>query len=75
MDHYSFQGPYAYRWVNDVPVERIHLANGERREIRLGERRTIVPAPVGAGTGDASGAAADAVAEIGALRALMAAWN
>ena len=23
MEHYSFQGPYAYRWLDDVPVERI----------------------------------------------------
>ncbi len=69
MDHYSFQGPYAYRWVNDVPVERIHLSNGERREIRIGERRRVPP-PSPESFACGKGAAAG-----GELRALMAAWN
>lgn len=60
MDHYSFQGPYAYRWVNDVPVERIRLSNGERRLIHIGERHRFVPPAATTPTG---------------LRALMAAWN
>jgi hypothetical protein len=38
MDHYSFQGPYAYRWVDDVPVERIRLSDGERRVMHIEER-------------------------------------
>lgn len=38
MDQFSFQGPYAYRWVDHVPVERIDLRSGVRQLLRLGER-------------------------------------
>ncbi len=35
MDQFSFHGPFAYRWINDVPVERIDLRSGERRSIEV----------------------------------------
>ena len=35
MDQFSFHGPFAYRWINDVPVERIDLRSGERRPIEV----------------------------------------
>ncbi|MEB3331179.1 MAG: hypothetical protein VKI83_01625 [Synechococcaceae cyanobacterium] len=61
MDQYSFQGFYAYRWIDDIPVERIDLRSGERRPLTLG-----APGPVQPGCG---GGRADPV------RAAMAAWN
>jgi hypothetical protein len=61
MEHYSFQGAFAYRWLNDVPVERIDLRNGERRALRLGPRR--FPSP-GGNADEGEG-----------WRARMAAWN
>ncbi len=69
MEHYSFQGPYAYRWLNDVPVERIHLRNGERCEIRIGVRRPVPP-PAAEACSPVDGAT-----QATGLRALMAAWN
>jgi hypothetical protein len=68
MERYSFEGPYAYRWVDDVPVERIHLRNGERREIRIGAPSAAAPPP-------AASASTGAGAEAEGVRALMAAWN
>jgi hypothetical protein len=64
MDHFSFQGPYAYRWVNDVPVERIHLSSGEHHAIEIGDR-CLLPAPRGAAAPEGEQA----------VRAAMAAWN
>jgi|GEM_PF-1764484 len=64
MDHFSFQGPYAYRWVNDVPVERIHLRSGERHAIDIGDR-CLLPAPRGSTAPEGEQA----------VRAAMAAWN
>ncbi len=65
MDQFSFHGPFAYRWINHVPVERIDLSSGERRAIEV------------IGTVLNSGAAAEGQEEpSGALvRAAMAAWN
>jgi hypothetical protein len=66
MDHYSFQGPYAYRWQDDVPVERIDLRSGERRVVWIGPRRSP-PRPGGPCPpcdGDPQG-----------WRAHMASWN
>ena len=37
MDQFSFHGPFAYRWIDDVPVERIDLRSGERRPIEVGK--------------------------------------
>jgi hypothetical protein len=65
MDHYSFQGPYAYRWLHDVPVERIDLRSGERRRLLLSPRCSG-PRPPGGGNGGI---------EPEEPRALMAAWN
>ncbi|MEB3194651.1 MAG: hypothetical protein VKO19_05985 [Cyanobacteriota bacterium] len=65
MDQFSFHGPFAYRWINDVPVERIDLRSGERLPVEVGG---FLPDPVadGPSTGepDHSG-----------VRAAMAAWN
>ena len=36
MDQFSFHGPFVYRWINDVPVERIDLRSGERNPIEMG---------------------------------------
>ncbi len=69
MEHYSFQGPYAYRWCDDQPVERIDLRSGERRRLLLGSRllspqhRRGAPAPAPAG------------ADADEPRSRMAAWN
>lgn len=65
MEHYSFQGPYAYRWLHDVPVERIDLRSGERRPLLLGPRCCSPSPPRASGGG----------AEPEEPRALMAAWN
>jgi hypothetical protein len=46
MDQFSFHGPFAYRWINDVPVERIDLRSGERRPIEVGDGG-LGPAPLG----------------------------
>jgi hypothetical protein len=60
MDQFSFHGPYAYRWVEDVPVERIHLLTGERRTIEIGD-----PCPV----------SPPRLSTASAQRAAMASWN
>jgi hypothetical protein len=70
MDHYSFQGPYAYRWVDDVPVERIRLSDGERRVMRIGERHQPAPPAASTARSGMKPAVSPAV-----LSALMAAWN
>lgn len=67
MEHYSFQGPYAYRWCDDQPVERIDLRSGERRRLLLGSRLLSPQLPRGAPT--PAGADADEP------RSRMAAWN
>jgi hypothetical protein len=79
MDQFSFHGPFAYRWINDVPVERIDLRSGERLPIEMG-CAGIPPAPPphspalphhdGSVPGDGGGPASDAL-----VRAAMAAWN
>ena len=65
MDHYSFQGPYAYRWHHDVPVERSDLRSGERRRLSLGPRCSGPRLPGGGNGG----------IDPEEPRALMAAWN
>lgn len=67
MEHYSFQGPYAYRWCDDQPVERIDLRSGERRRLLLGSRLLSPQHPRGSPT--PAGADADEP------RSRMAAWN
>ena len=64
MDQYSFHGPYAYRWVDHVPIERIDLGSGERRPLRLGER-CLLPTIHGCG--------GEQPVEV--CRAAMTAWN
>lgn len=73
MEHYSFQGPYAYRWSDDQPVERIDLRSGERRRLLLG---SPLPSPHLPRTGVTT-AAADptAVTDPDEPRSRMAAWN
>jgi hypothetical protein len=66
MEHYSFQGPYAYRWQDDVPVERIDLRSGERRVVWIGPRRSP---PL------ASGGCSPCDADPQGWRARMATWN
>ncbi len=65
MEHYSFRGPYAYRWLDDLPVERIDLRSGERRPLLLGPRcgSALPSGPTGGSAGPDE------------PRALMAAWN
>jgi hypothetical protein len=67
MEHYSFQGPYAYRWCDDQPVERIDLRSGERRRLLLGSRLLRPHQPMGGST----------TADIDAdeTRSRMATWN
>jgi hypothetical protein len=78
MDQFSFHGPFAYRWIDDVPVERIDLRSGERRPIEVGAGG--IP-PVLAGEDPADGrplSSDDAVTESASatiVRAAMAAWN
>ncbi len=66
MEQFSFQGPYAYRWADDVPVERIDLRTGERRPVRIGPHA----APPLGGSG-----CPPCDADPGSWRARMAAWN
>jgi hypothetical protein len=78
MDQFSFHGPFAYRWIDDVPVERIDLRSGERRSIEVGgcgippvslpERSVDTQASPGEEARD--GEASETV-----VRAAMAAWN
>lgn len=65
MDQFSFHGPFAYRWINDVPVERIDLRNGERMAIEV-IGNPIQPGPNPACWEEASEAV---------VRSAMAAWN
>jgi hypothetical protein len=85
MDQFSFHGPFAYRWIDDVPVERIDLRSGERRPIEMG-KGGIPPVVPGEDPADAlpcSSAALpcsgdDAATESARetiVRAAMAAWN
>jgi hypothetical protein len=78
MDQFSFQGPFAYRWIDDVPVERIDLRSGERRPIEvassglpptLPETTPATPRPA---PGDPCGEEAPSETVV---RASMAAWN
>ena len=65
MDQFSFHGPFAYRWINNVPVERIDLRSGERLPVEVGG---FVPNPV------ADCASVEPPTRSG-VRAAMAAWN
>lgn len=70
MDQFSFHGPFAYRWIDDVPVERIDLRSGERLPIGVissGLPPDLLAPPPG-------GALAMGEEEE-AVRAAMAAWN
>lgn len=66
MDQFSFHGPFAYRWIDDVPVERIDLRSGERRSIEVGTGGIPLPSEDAGGMEGASEAV---------VRAAMAAWN
>ncbi|MFN9622305.1 MAG: hypothetical protein ACK587_05660 [Cyanobacteriota bacterium] len=63
MDQFSFHGPFAYRWIDDVPVERIDLRSGERRSIEVGTDGIPPMLPGEEGASEA------------VVRAAMAAWN
>lgn len=65
MDQYSFQGPFAYRWIDDVPVERIDLRSGERLAIEMAGSAIDTGVELGC-AGDPSEAM---------VRAAMASWN
>ncbi|MFN9630210.1 MAG: hypothetical protein ACK59A_08275 [Cyanobacteriota bacterium] len=65
MDQFSFHGPFAYRWIDDVPVERIDLRSGERRPIEV----AASPHPCG------KEPSWDDSASEAVVRAAMAAWN
>lgn len=67
LDQFSFQGPFAYRWVDDIPVERIDLRSGERHAIEIGNC-CLLPAPLPAGESAAE-------SPLQRVRAAMAAWN
>jgi hypothetical protein len=65
MDQFSFHGPFAYRWIDDVPVERIDLRSGERLPIE------VIGSPIHPGLERSSWeGASEAV-----VRSAMAAWN
>jgi hypothetical protein len=76
MDQFSFQGPFAYRWIDDVPVERIDLRSGERCSIAMGpggldpQCAGEAPPPL-----DSLGGAGEAGVSETIVRAAMAAWN
>jgi hypothetical protein len=85
MDQFSFHGPFAYRWIDDVPVERIDLRSGERRPIEVG-KGGLPPVLPGEEPSDALPCSradvprsrTDAVTESASetiVRAAMAAWN
>jgi hypothetical protein len=78
MDQFSFHGPFAYRWIDDVPVERIDLRSGERRPIEMG-KGGIPPVVPGEDPADALPCSRDDAATESAretiVRAAMAAWN
>ena len=67
MEHYSFQGPYAYRWCDDQPVEQIDLRSGERRQLLLGSRLLRSSSP--------RRPRGDARPDADEPRASMASWN
>jgi hypothetical protein len=83
MDQFSFHGPFAYRWIDDVPVERIDLRSGERRPIEVGhggippfarhDGTVTSPSAPGEPSGEAS--PCDALQSETGVRAAMAAWN
>ena len=79
MDQFSFHGPFAYRWIDDVPVERIDLRSGERRSIEVGSRGVpqVFPedAPANPCPFAASGLPPHDVTNESSMRAAMAAWN
>lgn len=82
MDQFSFHGPFAYRWIDDVPVERIDLRSGERRSIEVGaggippelpgEEGAVAGLPL---PGDLDGDGPEESASEAVVRAAMAAWN
>lgn len=77
MDQYSFHGPFAYRWIDDVPVERIDLRSGERLPIEVISSdlaSTMGPAPLSAPMQDASEPTWQEQSDT-IVRAAMAAWN
>lgn len=78
MDQFSFHGPFAYRWIDDVPVERIDLRSGERRSIEVGSGG-IPPVPPGDNPADTRPLSTSECTEEGpsetVVRAAMAAWN
>jgi hypothetical protein len=77
MDQFSFQGPFAYRWIDDVPVERIDLRSGERCPIAVGAGG-LAPLPPeedpACGLAASCAAGEDWASET-IVRAAMAAWN
>lgn len=82
MDQFSFHGPFAYRWIDDVPVERIDLRSGERRPMELGcgDIPPVIPSGEGAIgglalSGEVEGAGGRENASATVVRAAMAAWN
>ncbi|MFN9547822.1 MAG: hypothetical protein ACK6AD_12285 [Cyanobacteriota bacterium] len=81
MDQFSFHGPFAYRWIDDVPVERIDLRSGERRSIEMGlgrippVAREADPASPPLPLGEAHSDDGPAEATETLVRAAMAAWN
>jgi hypothetical protein len=82
MDQFSFHGPFAYRWIDDVPVDRIDLRSGERRPIEVGTGGIPPVIPPGQGTiaglalsDDMEDEGAEKSASEAVVRAAMAAWN
>ncbi len=77
MDQFSFHGPFAYRWIDDVPVERIDLRSGERLPVEVisgGIAPGLGPGPPGAAINPCPDDAGDDLPD-SSLRASMAAWN
>lgn len=65
MDQFSFHGPFAYRWINHVPVEQIDLRSGERLPVEVGGflMEPIADVPLGEEPSQSG------------VRAAMAEWN
>ncbi|MEB3333641.1 MAG: hypothetical protein VKP70_01505 [Cyanobacteriota bacterium] len=78
MDQFSFHGPFAYRWIDDVPVERIDLRSGERRPIEV-MGGGIAPGSANTGANDPPPCSKEPPWEDcpseAVARAAMAAWN
>lgn len=77
MDQFSFHGPFAYRWIDDVPVERIDLRSGERRPIEVSSAdiaATMGPGPPGSPMAPSPDAPWQELSDA-VVRASMAAWN